>query len=136
VVTYSRAELVRAAAIVAAALLTVIAVFQIALALGMPARRMAWGGGHEGKLPTGLRVASGIAGFVLYPLAALLVLEAGTDSNFAVIPDVGPVGMWVLTGLFAIGALMNFLSPSPRERVWGPVALAVSVCCGIVAAAI
>jgi hypothetical protein len=135
-VTYSRAESVRAAAIVAAVLLTVIAVFQIALALGMPARGMAWGGGHEGKLPTGLRVASGIAGFALYPLAALLVLEAGTDSDFAMIPDVGPVVMWVFTGLFAIGALMNFLSPSPRERVWGPVALAVSVCCGIVAAAL
>jgi hypothetical protein len=127
---------VRAAAIVAAVLLTVIAVFQIALALGMPARRMAWGGGHEGKLPTGLRVASGIAGFVLYPLAAFLVLEAGTESEFALIPDVGPVGMWVFTGLFAIGALMNFLSPSPRERVWGPAALAVSICCGIVAAAL
>lgn len=124
----------RAAAIVAAVLLTVIAVFQIALALGMPARRMAWGGGHDGKLPTGLRVASGLAGFVIYPLAALLVLEAGTVTDFALVPDVGPVGMWVFTALFAIGAVMNFLSPSSRERVWGPVSLIVSVCCGIVAA--
>jgi hypothetical protein len=126
----------RAAAIVAAVLLTVIAVFQIALALGMPARRMAWGGGHEGKLPTGLRVASGMAGFVIYPLAALLVLEAGTETDLALIPDVGSIGMWVFTALFAIGALMNFLSPSRLERVWGPVALAVSICCGIVAASL
>jgi hypothetical protein len=127
---------VRAAAIVAAVLLTVIAVFQIALALGMPARRMAWGGGHEGKLPIGLRVVSGIAGFVIYPLAALLVLEAGTETDLELIPDVGSVGMWVFTALFAIGALMNFLSPSRLEQVWGPVALVVSICCGIVAASL
>jgi hypothetical protein len=126
----------RAAAIVAAILLTAVAVFQIALALGMRARRMAWGGGYEGKLPTGLRVASGVAGFVIYPLAALLVLEAGMVTDFEVVPDVGAVGMWVFTGLFAVAALMNLFSPSRLEKIWGPVALAVSVCCGIVAATI
>jgi hypothetical protein len=126
----------RAAALVASALLIVIAVFQIALALGMPARKMAWGGGYEGKLPTGLRVASGVAGFVIYPLAALLVLEAGELIDFDLVPDVGPVGMWVLTGLFALAAILNFLSRSRVERVWGPVALGISVCCGIVAASL
>ena len=126
----------RAAALVASALLIVIAVFQIALALGMPARKMAWGGGYEGKLPTGLRVASGVAGFVIYPLAALLVLAAGELTDFDRVPDVGPVGMWVLTGLFALAAILNFLSRSRVERVWGPVALGISVCCGIVAASL
>ncbi len=126
----------RAAALVASALLIVIAVFQIALALGMPPRKMAWGGGYEGKLPTGLRVASGVAGFVIYPLAALLVLEAGELTDFDLVPDVGPVGMWVLTGLFALAAILNFLSRSRVERVWGPVALGISVCCGIVAASL
>lgn len=126
----------RAAALVASALLIVIAVFQIALALGMPARKMAWGGGYEGKLPTGLRVASGVAGFVIYPLAALLVLEAGELTDFDLVPDVGPVGMWVLTGLFALAAILNFLSRSRVERVWGPVAIGISVCCGIVAASL
>lgn len=126
----------RAAALVASALLIVIAVVQIALALGMPARKMAWGGGYEGKLPTGLRVASGVAGFVIYPLAALLVLEAGELTDFDLVPDVGPVGIWVLTGLFALAAILNFLSRSRVERVWGPVALGISVCCGIVAASL
>jgi hypothetical protein len=31
---------------------------------------------------------------------------------------------------------MNFLSRSAAERVWGPVALVISVCCGIVAASL
>lgn len=122
------------AAVVAASLLGVIAAFQLALALGMPARRMAWGGQHEGKLPVGLRIASAVAGLVIYPLVTLLILEAGGVTDFEVIPDVGPVGMWVFTGLFAFGALLNLVSRSKAERVWAPVSMGIAVCCGIVAA--
>ena len=122
------------AAVVAASLLGVIAAFQLALALGMPARRMAWGGQYEGKLPVGLRIASAVAGLVIYPLVTLLILEAGGVTDFEVIPDVGPVGMWVFTGLFAFGALLNLVSRSKAERVWAPVSMGIAVCCGIVAA--
>jgi hypothetical protein len=121
---------------VGAALLMVVAVFQIALALGMPARKMAWGGQYEEKLPTGLRVASGFAGIVIYPLAALLVLEAGGVTDFELVPDTGPLGMWVITALFALGAILNFISRSKAERIWGPVSLAISICSGIVAASL
>lgn len=119
---------------VAACLLTVIAVFQVALALGMPARRMAWGGEHEGTLPIRLRVASAVAGVVVYPLIILLVLEAGGVTDLGFVPDVGPIGMWVFTGLFAFGAVLNLVSRSKAERIWAPVSMAVAVCCGIVAA--
>ena len=124
----------KTAAVVAACLLGLIAVFQFALALGMPARRMAWGGQYEGKLPTGLRVASAVAGVVIYPLATLLILEAGGVTDFEVVPDVGPIGMWVFTGLFALGALLNLVSRSKAERVWAPVSMGIAICCGIVAA--
>jgi hypothetical protein len=124
----------KVAAVVAAGLLGVIAVFQLALALGMSARRMAWGGQYDGKLPTGLRVASGVAGVVIYPLATLLILEAAGVTDFEVVPDVGPIGMWVFTGLFAFGAILNLVSRSKAERVWAPVSMGIAVCCGIVAA--
>jgi hypothetical protein len=127
---------VRLPAFIGAGLLIVIAVFQIALALGMPARNMAWGGRYEGKLPVGLRVASGVAGIVIYPLAALLVLEAGGITDFELVPNTGPIGMWVMAVLFALAAILNFVSRSREERIWGPVALAISVCCGIVAASL
>ncbi|MGH8949370.1 MAG: hypothetical protein ACRDXF_10975 [Acidimicrobiia bacterium] len=126
----------RIAAVVATCLLGVIAVFQLALALGMPARRMAWGGQYEGKLPVGLRIASAVAGLVIYPLAIFLVLEAGGVTDFAFVPDVGPVGMWVFAGLFAVGALLNLVSRSKAERIWAPVSMAIAICCGIVAAAL
>ncbi|MET0566696.1 MAG: hypothetical protein ABW021_09670 [Acidimicrobiia bacterium] len=124
----------RIAAVVAAALLGVIAAFQLALALGMPARGMAWGGQYEGTLPVGLRITSGVAGVVIYPLATLLILEAAGMTDFEIIPDVGPVGMWVFTGLFALGGLLNLVSRSKAERVWAPVSMLIAVCCGIVAA--
>ena len=124
----------KTAALIGASMLMVVAVFQFALALGMPAKRMAWGGQYEGKLPTGLRVASGVAGVVIYPLAILLILEAAGVTDFDVIPDVGPIGMWVLTGIFALGGLLNLFSRSKLERVWAPWSAGIAVCCGIVAA--
>jgi hypothetical protein len=41
--------------------------------------------------------------------------------------------MWILGVLLAIGAMGNFASRSPRERLWGPVALAIAMCCVIIA---
>jgi len=55
----------------------VIAVFQLAIALGAPLGRAAWGGAHV-RLPPNLRVASAVAA-VIWMVAALLVLDrAGT----------------------------------------------------------
>jgi hypothetical protein len=34
------------------------------------------------------------------------------------------------------GALANFASRSKRERLWGPVSLAIAVCCGLIATSI
>lgn len=122
------------AAIVAAVLMGVLGVFQIALSLGAPARYAAWGGWHESTLPTRLRIASGIAGFVVYPALMVFVLATAQviDANW--VPGRGKVGMWVLAGLFAIGTFANFASKSKRERYWGVVTLVITVCCGIVAA--
>ena len=64
----------RAATVAAAVGLLTIAAFQLALALGAPLGRAAWGGTHA-QLPPGLRVASAFA-FGVWALAALIVLDA------------------------------------------------------------
>lgn len=129
------------AAFIATALLTVVALFQIALAFGAPWGSAAWGGRHPGVLPTRYRVASGVVGLFFYPFVIWVVLEAvglvGEDAD-CVTPcppasNSSDIGLWVLAGLFAIGALMNFVSPSRAERRWGPVALAIAVCCAALA---
>ncbi len=43
-------------------------------------------------------------------------------------------GTWLLVGVLAVGALMNFASPSAWERfMWGPFTLILAVLCLLVA---
>lgn len=121
------------AAIAAVVLLLVIVAFQAALALGAPWGFAAWGGRHPGVLPRRLRIASGIAALIIYPLIIVLVLAAAGLIDADWLPVDRSLVMWVLAGFLALGALANFVSRSPRERFWGPVALAIAVCCGIIA---
>ena len=124
-----------AAGLIAVLLLAVVAVFQIGLALGAPWGAAAWGGQNAGVLPTRLRVASAVAGVVIYPLLIVLVLNAAGLIEIPWLTDLGSLPMWILAVLLALGALANFASRSPRERLWGPVAGAVAVCCAILALA-
>jgi hypothetical protein len=123
----------RVAGIVAVVLLAVVDVFQIALAFGAPLGKASWGGKHDGVLPTRLRIASGVAAVIVYPLIILFVLAASGLIDSSLTEGTRRVGMWVLTALFVLGALSNFVSRSKIERSWGPVSLGVAVCCGLIA---
>ena len=121
------------ASILALVLLAVIVAFQLALALGAPWGAAAWGGQHPGVLPTRLRIASAVVALAVYPLIILLVLSAAGWVQVDWLEGLGGLPMWVLAGLLGLGALANFASRSPRERMWGPVALTVALCCVILA---
>jgi hypothetical protein len=120
------------AAGVAVILLAVIIVFQMALALGAPLGKAAWGGRHEGVLPKRLRIASGVAALVIYPVIVVAVLgSAGlVDGDF--LPGNRRQLMWVFVGLFTLGGIANFVSRSAIERYWGPVSIAIAICCVII----
>ena len=120
------------AAVLAVVLVTIVAVFQFALALGAPLGKAAWGGRNEAVLPTGLLIASGLAAIVVYPFIAVYVLASADLINLEWLPT-GATGMWVLTGFFTLGTIANLASRSKIERVWAPVSLAIAVCCAIVA---
>jgi len=119
------------AAWIAAALIVVLTVFQLALALGAPAGAAAWGGSHPGVLPTRLRVASGFVAVFCYPVVAIELLYVADVVDFGW--DVSQLWIWVLAGLFVLGALANFASRSRIERIWGPVSLVLAVCCAVIA---
>jgi len=117
----------RTTAVLAAIGFGAIALFQVALALGAPLGRAAWGGGHAGTLPTGLRIASAIT-IAIWALAMVLVLERAGFSVVSLPAGVVRWGTWVLVGLLVAGAVMNLASPSAWERfLWGPVSLVLAV---------
>jgi hypothetical protein len=121
-----------AVAILAAIGFLAISAFQVALAMGAPLGRAAWGGAHE-RLPRNLRIGSAVA-VVIWLLAALIVLARG---GMPVVPLPSVLvdwGTWALVGLSGLGAIVNFASSSPWERFgWGPLALILAALCLILA---
>ena len=110
------------AALVFVVVLALLGAFQVALALGAPWGRFAWGAQHPDVLPTGYRVASGASVLVCGLLALVSLDLAGVSDVF---PNAfSRVAIWVVFGVLALGVLMNAISRSKPERLaMTPVAL-------------
>jgi hypothetical protein len=101
------------AAIALTVILALLAVFQLALALGAPLGRFAWGGQHR-VLPTRLRIGS-LVSIVIYGLVAVLALDK--VGLIDVVPDVvSDIGMWIVFAYFVLGIPLNAISRSKPER--------------------
>jgi hypothetical protein len=113
------------AAIALVVILSLLAVFQLALALGAPLGHFAWGGQHR-VLPARLRIGS-LVSIVIYAVIAVLVLDR--VGLIDVVPDVvSTVGMWVVFAYFVIGIPLNAISRSKPERyVMTPVVTVLAV---------
>ncbi|WP_107773669.1 hypothetical protein [Nocardioides sediminis] len=104
----------------AAALVTVGA-FQVALAVGAPWGRAAYGGTRPGPLPSHLRVISGVAAVGYGTGAVLIVRGAGSAQARA-------RAFTTLSVFMTIGTIANGASPSLVERaIWTPVTAATAV---------
>lgn len=121
------------AALVATALIGVLVVFQLGLAAGAPWGAAAWGGRSPGVLPVGLRIASAVAGLVVYPIMAAVILAAGRLVGDGWLPIDPTVATWILAGFFGLGVLANAVSRSPIERVWAVASAVLAVCCVVIA---
>jgi hypothetical protein len=125
---------VRTPAVAAAIGFLAIAAFELALALGAPLGRAAWGGSYR-QLPPGLRIASAIAVAIWVFASAVVLGRAG----MRVVPLSDTVvrrGTWILFGTSVLAAIVNFASPSAWERfTWGPVSVVLAVLCFLVARA-
>ena len=126
-------EPVRIAAVAAVAGFLLQAAFQAAIALGAPLGNASWGGAYDGRLPMGLRIASGVAVGV-YVLAALIVVGRAGFREVPLTYGFLRWGTWVLVGLMFLGVLPNLASSSGWERFgWGPLALILALLCLFVA---
>lgn len=126
--------MVTTAALAACLLLTALAAFQVALALGAPWGRFAWGGQHT-VLPTPWRVGSAASVAIYAVIGAILLARAGLIS-LGISDRTVEIATWVVTGYFVLGIAMNAASRSRPERlVMTPVCVVLALLSGVVAAA-
>jgi hypothetical protein len=97
----------------------IVALFQIALALGAPWGAYAYGGARTGKLPVGFRINSVVAAVVMVAISGHYLAQLGVFE-----PVLDPAGNsvvnWVLVGFTGLAALANNATRSKLERaVWG-----------------
>lgn len=124
--------MVTTAAAVACLILGALVVFQVALALGAPLGRFAWGGQHT-VLPTSLRVGSLLSVAIYGLIGAILLARAGAIS-WGVSDHAVEIAAWVVTGYFAVGIVMNLASRSRPERlVMTPTCVVLTLASGVVA---
>ncbi|MEQ1769975.1 MAG: hypothetical protein ABL879_09060 [Devosia sp.] len=119
------------AALLAAVMFVLLALFQAALAGGSPWGRLAWGG-KEPVLPPLLRGASFFAVVLLGFFAVVMAQRTGLVTLLP--PSVVDVAIWVIVAYLALGVPMNAISRSLPERlVMTPVAIVLFAAVLIVA---
>jgi hypothetical protein len=127
---------VRTAAVTAVALLLAVALFQLALAAGVPWGSAAYGGdaaAADGSLSASLRASSGVAVLIL-GLAAWIVLARGGVVTAGRLDRRLVLALtWVIVAMMALNTLANATSSSDVERwLMGTVAVALVALCAVV----
>lgn len=91
--------------------------FQIALIVGLPLGEYTQGGQHKGALPLSGRVIAVIS-IPIVVFQGLAILSAAEFPGLDLSRWMG----WVALGVSVISCVLNWITPSKRERaVWGPV---------------
>jgi hypothetical protein len=120
------------ASVLAALVLSFVAIFQILLVIGIPLGRAAWGGTHR-VLPLRLRIASALSSLLL-GLAAWIVLARTGIVAIPWQPSAVRAGTWVVFSFLTLNTVANFASRSRIERmVMTPAAFICSICLLVVA---
>jgi len=109
-----------------------LAIFQLALILGAPLGRFAWGGQND-VLPPRLRRGSIIA-IILYVAFSVIVLTKSAVITVPVLQPVVGLLAWMLVVYLVIGVVMNLLSRSLPERLAMTPVAAVLVILGLLVA--
>ena len=113
-------------------LCTIVALFQLALALGAPWGEYTMGGRFPGKLPLKMRIAALIQIIILLVLAFIVLIRSGWA--WGQFYSIGKTGIWFVAAFFVLGSVVNLLTPSKGERaIWGPVNILLFITSIIVA---
>jgi len=113
-------------------LLSIVALFQLALAFGMPWGSLAMGGKYPGKFPVPMRLAAVVQAFVLIGIGFVLLIKSKV--MFPSLYQTSEIVIWGIVVFNVLGLIMNLATPSKWERIiWAPVAGGLLVCSILVA---
>lgn len=94
--------------------------FQVMLVLGAPWGEYTIGGKYPGKLPKSIKALVLIQILVLIGFGYIIAEFTGLIQQEPKI--FGNIGIWFVFAFFVLGTLLNWITPSKKERmVWGPV---------------
>ncbi|QBE49562.1 hypothetical protein [Leucobacter triazinivorans] len=102
------------AAVALTVMLGLLAVFQIALAAGVPLGKFAWGGQHA-TLPLNLRFGA-VSAVFRYGFVAFIALDR--SGTIAVLPEEFSFWvMWIVVAHFGLSVILSLLSASKYEKM-------------------
>ncbi len=113
--------IVTASLILFTALTGIVILFQLGLAAGMPWGAASMGGKYPGKYPPKMRLVAIVNAAILGGMLVIAWVRAGRV--FPELQSISSVGIWVMVVFFALGTVMNAITPSKIERIWVPVVL-------------
>lgn len=107
--------------------LGLLTLFQLALIVGAPVGRAAWGGQYD-VLPTALRIGSVIS-IVIYGQVLKVALDRASRSSVRVFRRRTTFFVRLIAIYFSVGVVMNLMSGSDWEKyLMAPVALILAIC--------
>ena len=108
------------AAIIFFTLCLIVALFQLALALGAPWGKYTMGGRFPGKLPPQMRTTAFVQMIIIFVFVCIVLIKSGLV--FSQFYSLGKTGIWFVVAFFVLGSILNLSTPSKVERmIWGPV---------------
>ena len=109
------------------AMISILIAFQVAIALGAPLGKYAYGGQNIGRLPNKLRITSVISVLILLAMQGHVLAQVGILTPLLA-ADQGKIANYAIVAFFAIGTLVNLVSRSKAERnIWTPFGLVATM---------
>ncbi len=109
----------------------IVIIFQGCLAAGAPWGAASMGGKFPGKYPPKMRIVAIVNMMVLGMLAMIVLTKA--EMMLPQFKAFSTVAIWFVVVFYALGSILNTITPSKIERIWAPVALIQFVAALIVA---
>lgn len=106
----------------------VVVLFQLGLTLGFPWGAASMGGKFPGIYPPKMRVVALVNICLLLFLSLIVLVRSNIlDSNFF---EMSKIAIWFVVVFYALGTLLNAITPSKIERIWAPVC-AIQLFCAV-----